>query len=327
MGLIYSDIPELDGRDTDLVLRNLKETEDELDRIVEKRLAHLSELSNSVINDGGDPDIIKSIILSLKSDSYDNSENIIEENRSGARAIYSRLSFTERMIICDNIAKRLFTDKRLASDLLFSGESEEISSAASERIAYLKNSYNDNVYMQFSALFSSPRAAYFESITDVCESVYNENCEYCILPIETSSDGKLTAFYEIILKYGFKIAAVYDLSHSEDKKYTRYALLSKKLRREASKEAAIKSKSKVRFFEFAVECDEYPTITDILCAADYCSMKLRRIDTLNFISEKSQKSPLICPVFRIDSSDFLTFMTFLSIDCPDFYTIGIYRQI
>ena len=68
-------------------------------------------------------------------------------------------------------------------------------------------------------------------------------------------------------------------------------------------------------------------ITDILCAADYCSMQLRRIDTLNFISEKSQKSPLICPVFGIDGSDFLTFMTFLSIDCPDFYTIGIYRQI
>ncbi len=326
MGLIYSDIPELDGRDTDLVLRNLKETEDELDRIVEKRLAHLVELSNSVINDGGDPDIIKSIILSLKSDSYDNSENIIEENRSGASAVYSRLSFTERMIICENIAKRLFTDKRLATDLLF-GESDEISNAASERIAYLKNSYNDNVYMQFSALFSSPRAAYFESVTDVCESVYNENCEYCILPIETSSDGKLTAFYEIILKYGFKITAVYDLSHSENKKYTRYALLGKKLRRETSKEAVIKSKSKAKFFEFAVECDEYPTITDILCAADYCSMQLRRIDTLNFISEKSQKSPLICPVFGIDGSDFLTFMTFLSIDCPDFYTIGIYRQI
>ena len=326
MGLIFSDIPELDGRDTDLVLRNLKEIEPELDRIVEKRLAHLSELSYSVINDGGDPDIVKSIVLSLKSDNYE-SENIIDENRNGAKAIYSKLSFVERMVICDNISKRLFTDKKLISNLLFPDDTDSVLSAASERIAYLKNSYTDSVYMQFAQLFSSPRAAYFESITDVCESVYNENCEYCILPIETSSDGKLTAFYEIILKYEFKISAVYDLSNSEDKKYTRYALLSKRLNGSVYKETGIKSKSKIKFFEFAVECDEYPTITDILSAADYCSMKLRRIDTLNFISEKSQKNPLICPVFRIDGSDFLTFMTFLSIDCPDFYNIGIYKQI
>ena len=110
---------------------------------------------------------------------------------------------------------------------LFNTESEEpISEDASERIAYLKNSYNDAAYIQFAALFSSPRAAYFASVSDVCENVYNGSCEYCILPVETSVDGKLLSFYETILKYNFKINAVYDLQSENG--YTRYALLSKR---------------------------------------------------------------------------------------------------
>ena len=66
MGLIYSDIPELYGSDTEICLSNLKRVEIELTEILEKRLAHLTELSDAIISDGEDLDVIKSILLSIK---------------------------------------------------------------------------------------------------------------------------------------------------------------------------------------------------------------------------------------------------------------------
>lgn len=329
MGLIYSDIPELEGRDTEIVLQNLKEIEGELYRLIEKRMAHLKELSNAVISDGGELDIIKSILLSLKSDSFDDYfDESYKKNKNNAFYIYSSLSFSERMTICENVCKMLLTKDNFAKEIFAPYCSGAVSNTASERIAYVKNSFTDSVYMQFASMFTSPRVAYFANINDVCESVYNGSCEYCILPVETSSDGKLLSFYSVIMKYEFKIIAVYDLYNRGEKKYTRYALLRKMfLNSILGTEPDIRIKSRFRYFEFFVECSEYPTLTDILCAADYCSLKLRRIDTLNFGTDKPSKDPVICPIFRIDGADINTFLTFLSIDCPKCYPIGIYKQI
>lgn len=322
MGLIYSDIPELEGSKTEISLANLSELEAQLEQLIEKRLAHISELSEAIIKDGGELDLIKSIILSIRSEGRADSGNIIDENIHVANAVFAKLSLVERLAVFKEIFLKLNGEKRNV-EKLFNTESEEpIPEDASERIAYLKNSYNDAAYIQFAALFSSPRAAYFASVSDVCENVYNGNCEYCILPVETSVDGKLLSFYETILKYNFKINAVYDLQSENG--YTRYALLSKRF---AVRNSNLRSKARNRYFEFLFNGHDSISLEDILCAADFCSLKLRRIDTMNISAEKSSKENLMCPVFRADGSDLQTFLAFLAIDCPDFIPIGIYMQI
>ena len=45
MGLIYSDIPELQGSNTEITLSNLSYLEESLEVLIEKRLAHLAELA------------------------------------------------------------------------------------------------------------------------------------------------------------------------------------------------------------------------------------------------------------------------------------------
>ncbi len=322
MGLIYSDIPELEGSNTEIALANLSELEGEIEAIIEKRLAHLTELSDAILGDGGDPDIIKSILLSIRSDGNADSGNVIEENRNSADAVFSKLSLVERLIIFKEIFCNLSAEKKDVFKQYWQEQEIEVSPEASERIAYLKNSYNDAVYLQFSSLLSSPRAAYFGSITDVCESVYNGNCEYCILPVETDSDGKLLSFYEMILKYEFRITAVYDLNAGGG--YTRYALLSKRF---AVHGTGLRSKARNRYFEFVLAGNDNVSLEELLSAASFCSLKLRRIDTLNVHSEKSIKNNYICPVFRCDGSDMQTFLSFLIIDCPDFIPIGLYMQI
>lgn len=322
MGLIFSDIPELEGSNTEIALSNLAELEESLETVIERRLAHLSELASAIMSDGEDTDVIKSIFLSIRSEGNADSGNIIDENRHTADAIFSKISLVERLTIFKEAFSHLNTDKKNTYQYFNRNTSISVSEEASERIAYLKNSYNDIAYMQFSSLLSSPRAAYFGSIADVCESVYNGSCEYCILPVETSDDGKLLSFYELIIKYGFKISAVYDL-HSDDG-YTRYALLGKKF---AFNNTGLRSKARNRYFEFAVSANDNIPMDNLLCAASFCSMKLRRIDTLKISAEKNSENSFICPIFRVDGSDLHTFLAFLAIDCSDFVPIGLYMQI
>ena len=326
MGLIYSNIPELEGSNTEIALTNLSELESDLEVLIEKRLAHLSELAKAIMIDGDDPDIIKSIILSIRSEGNADSEDIITENRHNVDAIFSKFSLIERLTIFQEAFGKIDIESmpllKVLERHIDNHPNEVISDEASERIAYLKNSYNDMAYMQFSELFNSPRAAYFGSIVDVCESVYNGVCEYCILPVETSSDGKLISFYETILRYNLKISAVYDLSSNNG--YTRYALLSKKF---TFHHMASRAKNKNRLFEFIfTESDNLP-LGDMLCAAEFCSLKLRRIDTLNIIRGNIEPNTYLCPVFSADDSDMQTFLSFLVIDCPEFIPLGLYIQI
>ncbi|MBE6684509.1 MAG: hypothetical protein E7592_02515 [Ruminococcaceae bacterium] len=322
MGLIYSNIPELEGSNTEIVLSNLTGLESDIETIIEKRLAHLSELADAILRDGDDPDIVKSILLSIISEGKADSGNIIEENRPAADAVFSRISLVERLILFKEMLRSGVINKKNISRYIFPDSDIAVSEDAAERIAYLKNSYNDIAYIQFSSLFSSPRAAYFASVSDVCESVYNGSCEYCILPVETSSNGKLLSFYEMILKYNFKITAVYDL-HGEEG-YTRYALIGK---RSALNNPSIRSKARNRYFEFIMTETDTVSLEDLLCAANFCSLKLCRIDTLNTHTPAKASGAYVCPVFRADGSDIQTFLMFLGIDCPDYIPVGLYMQI
>ena len=322
MGLIYSDIPELEGSNTEITLANLSDLERELELILEQRIAHLCELSSAILTDGGDIDIIKSIILSIKSEGKADSGEIISENRHVADVIFSRLLLIERLTIFKEVFAKLSDENKQVLMNLWQSPLERFGEHSAERIAYIKNSYNDTAYLQFSTLLDSPKASYFTSVTDVCDSVYKGDCEYCILPVETSSDGKLLSFYELIFKYNFKIVSVYDLHSSNG--YTRYALLSK---RSGAQSSAIRTKTRNRHFEFAISSSDNVRLEDILCAAEFCSLKLRRIDTLSIRHGENDKETYFCPIFRADGADMQTFLSFLTIDCPEFIPIGLYTQI
>ena len=322
MGLIYSNIPELQGSHTETALTNLSELERELEAIVERRAANLSELAEAILYDGEDSDIIKSIILSLKSDGRADSGNLLNQNQPIADQIFSKYSLVERIVLFKEIYGRFNVDGQDQTKLFLLDNSSDVSIQATERIAYMKNSYNDIAYMQFSELLNSPRVAYFQSVSEVCESVYNGECEYCILPIETSADGKLLSFYELILKYNYKINAVYDLQR--DSGYTRYALLGKNCNLNGFSQRV---KSRNRFIELVLNNSEVIVLDEILSAANFCSLKLRRIDTLNILNAKGVRGSDISIIFRIDGSDFKTFFAYLSIDCPDVNILGIYSQV
>lgn len=312
MGLIFTDIPELEGSGTDIVLSNLYELEQKFEVLVEKRIAHICELANAIIEDGEELDIIKSILLSIRSDGKADSENIISENKRDADAIYGKMSLAERLILYRTIAKRIF--QKMRDEIL---GREAVSSAidredASEKIAYLKNSHNDKAYIKLSQELSHPRAAYFESADDACRAVQSGECEFCMLPVETS-DGRLSRFYELIIRYGLSKYAECEISSDEG--YTRYALLCKGNFHSGRERLARSSNA---YMELLLRNDGLSAVTDLLSVCEFCRMKLCRIDTFG---------DTLCPSFKISGADISTFMIYFIVEEPSVISLGIYKQI
>ncbi len=311
MGLIFTDIPELYDSKTEIALLNLSELERSFETLVEKRLAHLSELSGAVISDGEDFDIIKSILLSIRSGVSSDDENIIEENLRDADFIYSKVSLAERLVLYRNIAGDYFSRHRENVIANHASGTHAVSKDAMDKIAYLSNSFNDEAYIRLSTCLKHPRAEYFENTEDVCRAVFDGACEYCIFPIEASG-VKLSAFYGLILKYGFWKCAEHEIKTHDG--YTRYALLRRG--RQISKRERLGKHQSV-FWEFLIDPKDMP-LADILCACEFCNMKLRRIDTVN---------GLVCVDLKIDKADVETFMTYIATECQGVIPLGMYKQI
>lgn len=314
MGLIYSNIPELEGTDTDVVLSNLRNVEKELSDTLEKRIAHLCELAKAILRDGGDPDVVKSIILSIRSDGEIDSSLIVEDNENEMKRFFSDVSLLERLIIF----KSIFEDKSL--DYLNIPQQPQRIGKVAGRVAYVKNSYNDTVFNQFSSLLDGARAAYFNSMSDVCESVSSGDSEFCILPLETGKDGKLMAFYDAIISHGLKINAEYDLKSQDGETFTRYALLSLGI---ASLSQSRRSKNSSRYLEINYTDTDNLPIRHLISAAEYCGFSVSGINTLIYGGTAGGS---INVVLSANGADIKTFLNFLSVDCPDHTVLGYYQR-
>lgn len=191
------------------------------------------------------------------------------------------------------------------------------SPSASAKISYVKNNYSDAAFMRFSTLFDNPKVSYKMTFEDVCEDVYNNVSDYCILPIETSG-GKLFSFYTLIDKYDMKIFAVCDLEDGVSDKLTRYALISKK-------SLFYPHKTKRCYIEFSMIGDNYYSLKDILEASEMCGIKLYRIDTMSVPYDDLTFK--FYHVFECDTLHALPFIIYLHYKHPQHDAIGYYISL
>lgn len=309
MGLIYTDIPELEGSKTEIVLQNLSELEERFSTVVHRRLAHLCELSWAVISDGEDFDIIKNILQSMRSESeeFSTEDDIVEH------LLYSQVSFAERLILYKRISEGFFSSHREALIQKRFSKIENINKDALDKIAYVRGYYNDQAYLKLGAGLKHARAVYFDTAEQVCSAVADGECEYCMLAVEANG-AKLSHFYSMIRRCGFIKCAEYEMRTNDG--YTRYALLRKESVIIDKGERGTRTHPKI--FEFMLDADEGSSLSDVLIACEFCGMKLRRIDTVD---------NRICISMIMDKGDIQTLMTYIAVECPNIISLGIYKQI
>lgn len=229
------------------------------------------------------------------------------------------LSYEDKISFCRNIC-----NSNLQKDihsLLFIGSNEPTPAGAHSKISFIKNKYNDLAFERFSRFVSHAKADYATSFKESCENVTDGLCEYCILPITSSTDGRLMSFYSLIDRYDLKICAVTDIEDEEASKTVRYACVGKTCIDRFEKK---NSKNDI-IFEFCTIDTTTDVLPLLLLCAKEANAEIVNVDSIPV--EYSSHLQKFFFSFKIPSQSSLFFRLLTAITQENFTPIGIYKEI
>ena len=302
----------------DIILSNLRETSERHASVFEQELAHLAELAEELIEEQADEADILSAVPDFHLPQHTPNEQLhLPANQKTLNRLEAIHSVQRRVLLCDEMRKLLARDsERTLPDSLFDPEKE--APQHPQCIIYQKSSFSDSAFLQFAALYDAPRAMYAHSFQVACENVFNGICEFCILPLENNSEGRLIGFTKLIDQYSLKIAATCDVIGNDGHRTTRFALLCKEIQAPLQK--------KDLFLEIAFPGDRKSNVTDLLLAAQLCDLSLTRMDSVPSF-EADAEHMLYHAVFSIDDATLQTFLLYLTMEIPQYSIVGIYHHI
>lgn len=329
MPYFNTDVPELAGFDTGVCLSNISLLEERRSRLNESLLAELSELADAILTDsGGDPDTLSSILLSLLWRTEEGETPPLSESVAPVNRVY-----VERLIPSAGLHTRL-TLYAMLEERLGGREPRQItvpppvSGTAKGRIAYMPSTFADKAYLRLSACVPSPRASATAGFVDACEEVRSGLCQFCILPIENSHSGRLTAFSRLILRYRLRMVAVCDLEDgSAQGLVTRFALLTS-----VNDDAPFPTSPLTQgppLLE-VLHTGGASTLWELLTAAEFCGLTAEGVHTLPLpdeeLSEDLPDAVSDC-VFSAEGGDLPTFYRYLSLEASEDLCAGLYTVI
>lgn len=294
--------------DLSVSCENLNRLDIRQGKLFNSRTALLRELAYSICRGGrANADEIRS--------NY--SEVFPFRDKSGS--YFDGISVNDRIEVCLEIAALTGKENALARTVL--GQGEPCPMGAREKISYVKNNFTDLAYLSFSKHLRAPRFTYSDSFETMCEDVFNGECEFCILPIETSSDGRLFSFFSLIDRYELRTSAICTVEREGGTSFTRFALLKRSFSDE-SIERWVLEESSVLELRISHPSSMGASINTVFRAADVCGMPLYRVDSLPLPYGDSLLSHYA--VFGVCKETLKGFLTYISLEFPQCYAAGFY---
>ncbi len=326
-------------KDIRIEIENVDDLHRRISHMLECDYIHMQELA-SLVNDAAladdneDGNLPDTQTLTSLAESFQSSPPNAQDRRHDR--LLSHLSRHLSAAECSCFYQELLantpdTAAPIAARLL--GHTEPLELAARGNIAYQHNIYTDEAFLHFSRVLPTAKAVYSDSFTAVCDRVFNGLCEYCILPLETSQDGKLVRFYHLIQRYELKIVLTCSVTTSDNRSTTVFGLCRRGL---LWPRLLVPNKEFSFEFLFWQEPD-HACLNEVLTAAATCSLSLVRADCLPRTDEEiligaghpfalrfeipADNDPLA------HTSDFLAFLLYLSIHSPSYLPLGIYQNL
>jgi len=307
--------------DIEIATRNLTQNADKQIKFFESRISLIEEFFRVAILDKNmerrDSTELYNSFLSTQATPQQSTHNELA-------TCFENASVFEKVKFCRCIAGSIPDDDEIYESFLDGDEhcSDEIRG----KLAYMKNDFTDSAYEFFSKMFEIKNISYHTSFQSLCEEVDLGFCEYCILPVENSSTGKLMSFYSMIDKYELKIHSVCKVVHPDGENFTKFALLSKFSMfpgiLNASSAYLNKRSLEVRITQTS---NNDSPLYDVLQAAGACSMKPKRIDSFPLSYNEDLLGYYI--IFTMNNPDIKTFLTYLALELPQSYVVGIYSTV
>ncbi len=172
----------------------------------------------------------------------------------------------EKALLAKLLAEH-YTEADISNSIEYSCPAE-----SSGRIAYWpSNHFSTQAFQRFTSLFDSVDTISAENFNEICEFISGDKCEFGIIPIENSTDGRLSSFYRMLDRYEFKINAICNIEDEMNESFTRFALISKKTYRFHSK--------KLGWIEMSTVSANAKKIVDLIHAAECFGMQVTRLSS------------------------------------------------
>ena len=205
-------------------------------------------------------------------------------------------------------------------ELLFIGSTEPTSAGAHSKISYFKSRYNDMAFEHFSRSVANAKPDYASSFTESCENVFDGRCEYCIIPLMNSTDGRLMSFYSLLDRYELKICATVNIDGEDSSSTVKHALLS----RACEEKKGRIPKNQKYIFEFSIIDENTDFFASLFEAANYLDAKLTCIDSIPM--EYAPHTQKFFFSFCLPYYNALALRLFISLKHPAYMPIGFYKD-
>ncbi|MBQ8141420.1 MAG: hypothetical protein IJ038_06990 [Clostridia bacterium] len=281
-------------------------------------LNNLSELSErgAVNDEQRDISISQLASLLLSEGSPDTAYTAFAEKYGDSATAADKISFCRK--ICE--ASKINGFWHIPP--LFSAELP-VSAGSHEKTAFVRNRYNDMAFEKISSILPHSKAVYFSSFEEAAEAVSGGECEFTVIPVENTSDGKMFGFYSLMDRYELKICASCTLESEDSSKTISYALCSRNYRvRELEKASAKKDK----IFEFCITHGSGTAPYDIFFAAALCGAGIHRISSLP-LPYNDLMTRFFYSFSITEKTDFASFLFYLKSEYEEYTPIGIYFEI
>jgi hypothetical protein len=232
---------------------------------------------------------------------------------------------TDSTSLADGIAicSALASETRLLEALRYTvsvGHEESTPAGSHGKVAFTKNKYNEIAFEQLSKKIIGAKAHYTASLSDACEAVNDGECEFCIIPVRNSHDGRLWGFYSLLDRYGLKICSVCSVESIDSISSTDYALVGKYSPEPSKRQSA----DLPLIFEFSVLAEDGEFLTDLLSVARMCHATLLYIDSRPV--EYDMQSCRYILSFYLKASDSLLLRCLLATYYDSYSPIGLYQK-
>ena len=198
----------------------------------------------------------------------------------------------------------------------------ETTAGSHGKVAYVRNNYNDMAFERFSQRIPNAKAVVTSSFADACEEVFDSRCEFCILPLENTGDGRLFGFYSMLDRYDLKIISAWNIDTDDHQRNIRFGLAGKGISKNALN--ALSKKHLPCILEFSVAAENASLTKDILSAANAASALLLQVDSLPVVYDDRMRRFFFN--VKISADELQAFCLYLSMEFSSYSLIGFYPE-
>lgn len=181
---------------------------------------------------------------------------------------------------------------------------------SSSRIVYFRTQGADLAYSIFARALPLPTVEYTHSFSAVCDEVYSGYCDFCILPIYSRQNGRLSTVDRLIRHNSLFISAICDVECTDDT--LTFALLS-------AKPVKLQGASMLDIDYMAG--DGY-ALTSLLCSLSLIGAYPSLCERINDTDEQAYRL-----VFDLTSENLDKVLSCLDREYPDFSVGGFYTKL